>query len=228
MTRRVSRGFTLIELLTVIAIISILASMLFPSFAKARAKAEAIDCISNLSNLGKAIQMYSSDYDSLAPGHDKTTWVDGSANPARFGYCVDGWASPGAKTNWAQAIQPYVKNYQIYQCKSTLDNAPGADPSGQPISYILNGCCAGRLLDAAPKPAETALLYDWCWDFTWATMNPVPAAGGTYQVFFKNDTSTHDEQYNVLYCDGHAKTIPASRMAFEMVNGASVGNLFYW
>lgn len=228
MRPKARRGFTLIELLTVIAIISILAAMLFPSFAKARSKAEAIDCISNLSQLGKGAAMYISDYDSLSPVHDRTTWVDGSANPARFGYCVDGWAGAQAPTNWAAALYPYLKSYQVYQCKSTYEWAPAADTSGKPISYIMNGCCMGKILDQAPRPSETALFYDWCWDFSWATVNPAPAGNGTFQLFFKNDTSPHDEQYNVLYCDGHAKTVKATVMASEMVNGASLGNLFYW
>jgi len=56
-------GFTLIELLVVIAIIAILAAILFPVFAKAREKARAITCISNMKELGLAFMMYAQDYD---------------------------------------------------------------------------------------------------------------------------------------------------------------------
>src|SRR5436305_12014720 len=60
-------GFTLVELLTVIAIISLLAALLFPVFAAARGKAREITCVSNLRQIGMAIRMYSQDYDELYP-----------------------------------------------------------------------------------------------------------------------------------------------------------------
>lgn len=54
-------GFTLIELLVVIAIIAILAAILFPVLARARAKGMEITCLSNMKQLGIAMQMYHSD-----------------------------------------------------------------------------------------------------------------------------------------------------------------------
>src|SRR6266446_574063 len=54
-------GFTLIELLVVIAIISILAAMLLPSLARAKAQAKRIQCVNNLHQMGQALQMYGDD-----------------------------------------------------------------------------------------------------------------------------------------------------------------------
>jgi prepilin-type N-terminal cleavage/methylation domain-containing protein/prepilin-type processing-associated H-X9-DG protein len=102
--RRPPRGFTLIELLVVIAIIAILAAILFPVFAMARDKARQAQGLSNLKQMGTALRMYVDEYDGFMLRH-----AYGDTSRGR----------PGSY-QWPHAIQPYIRNWQVFICP----NAP--------------------------------------------------------------------------------------------------------
>jgi prepilin-type processing-associated H-X9-DG protein len=92
----------------VIAIIAILAAILFPVFAQAKEAAKKTQCLSNHKQIGLSMSMYSNDYDGGFP-----TWSQyfydilnyGSANPAAYPY---GQAQPSSA--WDYNLLPYVKS----------------------------------------------------------------------------------------------------------------------
>lgn len=152
-SRRFHKAFTLIELLVVIAIIAILAAILFPVFAQARAKARQASCLSNLKQQGLAILQYVQDYDELMPqGKIK---YPGDWNSQGYVWTVPS-TSAVSGTVWANAIQPYLKNYQVYFCPSTIVQG---DEAKVATSSTFNGFLSSYPEASIVSPPNVILLW---------------------------------------------------------------------
>ena len=122
---KATRGFTLIELLTVVAIIAILAGILFPVFSQAREKARQAGCASNLRQLGLATRMYVQDYDEVFPLYQY-------ADCQGF-TCYQYWFGKREPTGWDKSqglLYPYMKNHQIQRCASFVGRPRLGDGNG--------------------------------------------------------------------------------------------------
>jgi prepilin-type N-terminal cleavage/methylation domain-containing protein/prepilin-type processing-associated H-X9-DG protein len=128
--RALRKGFTLIELLIVIAIIALLAAILFPVFSRARENARRASCQSNLKQIGLGIMQYTQDYDEKMPYHQ-------IFNPP-----------VPQEVPWQFSIQPYVKSVQLFKCPSNVGPptpyvyGSNQTANGVPairISYVANG-----------------------------------------------------------------------------------------
>ena len=202
MQRRGQPAFTLIELLIVIAIIAILAGILFPVFAQARAKARQTTCASNLRQIGMAIAMYRDDWGYYVPailGH--STWME--VDHGKQGL-----------------IDPYLRNEGVRQCPSRriptarycMNGWSGVvfgqretSPQGQPDAMV-------------PRPSTTLIVWEHQVPFPLCIRGqrggtadePDPAPG------INHWDSAHHGGFNALWCDGHVKRMQYSQLRRSM------------
>lgn len=243
---RRNKGFTLIELLVVIAIIAILAAILFPVFAKAREAARATSCLSNMKQLGTAFQMYMNESDMLLPiphyeaslGHD---WAcegyTGHAPVAWWG----GDANYVTHDTWRAQLEPYCKTGSIFKCPSDAGSVWGttktvADPTMRFTSYHYRHWFCLAFMD----------LYGWsAIPSVWKSLVYGEAMfKDTSRVYLLSETVPFhdarpfgamdgwhwmpDVKTNLVFADGHAKTMPVDRALNNQGNPTANVYDYHW
>ena len=163
------RAFTLIELLVVVAIIALLIGILLPSLGRARERAKATRCLSNLSAIGKGLVVYQEMNDGfVVPSYN----MPRGTNVGTAGQVFEGWAVILDNSGVIRASSGPTNN--VYFCPNTMD---------------INGMAGGQTLYDQDKPQG---YQDWPVQFTstggdGATKTiaplPIPGFGDAYGTY---------------------------------------------
>lgn len=193
--RRLYRGFTLIEILVVLAIITVLAAILFPVFGRARENARRTTCMSNLKQIATASQLYLQDSDRRYPPFPPPEDDDGNVG-------------------WAWELRKLLQSDQIFQCPSEPLSADAVDSDGLLIGgftdYWMNYNLEGKFEGRIQFPANTILLGDGDGD---AINYSLPTV-----AFYDWDPAAdyaqrHFDGSNYAFADGHVKWLKPSQIS---------------
>ena len=206
-------GFTLIEILVVIAIIAILAAILFPVFARARENARRTACLSNLKQLGLGVQQYIQDYDSRYPYIPKGNLAETGRAPVGTGDFADAYQDTPAANRWdagpvVQRLQPYIKSEQLAFCPSVEKVNPdlSANTNYEASAYIFADTSKEASSPYIGQAIHESVIVD-------------PVNTMLFQDYKGTNARPHLDGFNNLASDGHAKW---------MKNGNSAIKPRYW
>ena len=157
------RGFTLIELLVVIAIIAMLSAILFPVFQSIRENARRTACMSNMKQIGLAVQMYLQDSDERL--FVRVAKSSANVGSGRSGTVISSTANPVAyaQAQWWNLMMPYIKNNGVYSCPDDSSPPLSADALGNltlPRSYVASCTAEDLTLAQLDNPTQTIVITE--------------------------------------------------------------------
>lgn len=225
-----SRGFSLIELMTVIAIIAILAAIIFPVATSVRRRAQESACMSNLNQIYQAVKMYRLDErrypDSLGPYVIGTYTVKGMTGEqiknSRILTCPAndfGYTDPEDRTKWGEALVPIAPLQRFTASPQQIAQIAPTDPLVQGARFFkwdsYDGFVTPQGYELHYSRFRTFDQRDPEYKRQLAFRNPPEDTVITWCSYFRNYTSTGVLKGGddiVLFLSGQAKKFPAQQI----------------